>query len=373
MIRVTFAIGTLGNGGSEKQLTELLVRLPRDRFRPVLVTGAGEETTSHGRRLRSAGIEIIPVKQLQVGHPILRWAWRGCEYADSVRRSKPDVVYAWLDEAAAFLAPICRGIGIPCVAARRNLIGSDLERRYPVVGSAIRWAERFATLVTANSAAVAGSCVARGHDRSRIRLTPNGHLDLPPLPMPGPTPVAFGYVANFRPEKGHHRLIDALELLPAGGWRLDIAGDGVTRPEIQERVARAGMLERVTFLGAIDDAREFWRDRHVAMLLSDSEGMPNALLEAAFAGRAMIATDTGGTPEVVGDGGILVPLDDPRATVAAMQELIGDSQRRDRLGTESWRHAAETFSMDRMVTAHAAAITEAFASARHPNSATRAA
>ena len=149
-------------------------------------------------------------------------------------------------------------------------------------------------------------------------------MDLPPLPMPGPTPVAFGYVANFRPEKGHHRLIDALELLPAGGWRLDIAGDGVTRPEIQERVARAGMLERVTFRRD-RRRREFWRDRHVAMLLSGPRGCRTPCWRAAFAGRAMIATDTGGTPEVVGDGGILVPLDDPRATVAAMQELIGDS------------------------------------------------
>lgn len=371
MIRVTFAIGTLGNGGSEKQLTELLVRLPRDRFLPVLVTSAGEETTPHGRRLSSAGIQIIPVKQLQVGHPVFRWAWRGCEYGEAVRRSKPDVVYAWLDEAAAFLAPICRAIGIPCVAARRNLIGSDLERRYPAVGSGIRWAERFATLVTANSTAVAASCAARGHDPARIRLTPNGHPDLPPLPMPDSAPIAFGYVANFRPEKGHHRLVDALELLPAGGWRLDIAGDGVIRPEIEQRVARSRMLGRVTFVGAINDAREFWRDRHVAMLLSDSEGMPNALLEAAFAGRAMIATDTGGTPEVVGDGGILVPLDDPRATVAAMQELIGSEQRRNLLGAEAWRHAAETFSLDKMVAAHSAAIAEACSSARHPNRAIR--
>ena len=164
----------------------------------------------------------------------------------------------------------------PCVAARRNLIGSDLERRYPVVGSAIRWAERFATLVTANSAAVAGSCVARGHDRSRIRLTPNGHLDLPPLPMPGPT-RRVRLCGELSPREGTPsadrcaRAVTGRRMAFGHRWRRrDPSRDpGARRPR---RHARAGHVSR--------------RDRRrprvlagptVAMLLSDSEGMPNAL------------------------------------------------------------------------------------------------
>ena len=89
------------------------MRLPRDRFRPVLVTGAGEETTSHGRRLGSAGIEIIPVEQLQVGHPILRWAWawvRVCRFRSQIKAGR-GLMHGSMSELA-FLAPICRGIEI---------------------------------------------------------------------------------------------------------------------------------------------------------------------------------------------------------------------------------------------------------------------
>ena len=109
------------------------------------------------------------------------------------------------------------------------------------------------------------------------------------------------------------------------------------------------------------DVRGFWRDRHAAILLSDSEGSPNALIEAAFAGRPAVATDTGGTPEVIGEGGILVGLDDPAGTVAALNELIDDPVGLERRGRVSWEHATRAFSIDGMVKGHVAALEEALA------------
>jgi glycosyltransferase involved in cell wall biosynthesis len=357
------AIGTLATGGSEKQLTELIVRLPRDRFDPVLLTSVADRAAEHEARVRAAGIPIMGIEPSH-GHPLRRWIALGGQYARAVRAARPDVVYAWLDETAAFVAPICRSLGIPCLVARRNLIGSNLERRYPVAGAAVRRAERLATLVTANSSAVAAECVARGHDRARVRIVPNGHEDVPPLPAPAAERVIFGYVAQFRREKGHHRLIDALELMPRGPWRVDLAGEGPLLPEIERRIAEARLGDHVRLVGRIRDIRAFWRDRHVAMLLSDSEGMPNALLESAFAGRPAIGTRTGGTPEVVRDGGILVSLNDPATTVAAMQSLMYDAARRERMAIAAWRHVAAAYSMSAMVEGHVAAIDETRALAK---------
>jgi glycosyltransferase involved in cell wall biosynthesis len=102
------------------------------------------------------------------------------------------------------------------------------------------------------------------------------------------------------------------------------------------------------------------------LLLSDSEGLPNSLLEAGFAGRPALATDVGGTPEVVGQGGILVPLDDPAATAAAMTELVSDASRRERLGQAIWRHVADSYSISGMVAAHVDALEETLARRRGP-------
>jgi glycosyltransferase involved in cell wall biosynthesis len=357
-IRVMFAIGALGTGGSEKQLTELLVRLPRDRFDPVLLTiDTGAPASRRVAQLRQAAVPIVSIDRPR-GEAPMRWLALGRRYLSAVTAIDPGLVYAWLDETAAFLAPICEFKGIPCLVARRNLIGSRTERRYRAVARIMRWAEARATLVTANSAAVAAECVARGHEPARVRVVCNGHERLPPLSAAASNPVVFGYVAQFRAEKGHHRLIDALERMPPGPWRVDLAGDGPLRTEIQARVVRAQLGERVRFAGEIADAREFWRDRHVAILLSDSEGLPNAVLEAAFAGRPAIATRAGGTPEVIGDGGILVGLDDPGATAAAMTKLIDDPVGRERLGRAIWQHVADRHSIDQMMRGHLGALEE---------------
>jgi glycosyltransferase involved in cell wall biosynthesis len=362
-IRVMLTIGSLAVGGSEKQLSELVARLPQDRFEPVVLTGFSDRPTRHSDRVLSAGVPIVSMPRAS-GGPISHWARAARQYAAVVRAIDPDVVYAWLDETAAFVAPICWWRRIPCVVARRNIDGSDMERRYPIVGSVVRRAERLATLVTANSHAVASACVARGHAPSRVRLVPNGHDRLPPLPVPRHPPVVFGYVAQFREGKGHHRLLDVVERVPPGEWHVDMAGEGPLLRQVEERVARARLDDRVRFTGPVEDIRDFWRERHVAMLLSDAEGFPNALLEAAFAGRPAIATCVGGTPDVVGPGGILVSLDNPLSIVSAMNALLNDPRRREQLGRHSWEHVADTYAMPRMLAAHVEALEEAHATAR---------
>src|SRR5689334_6043287 len=96
-IRVMAAIGSLGAGGSEKQLTEMLVRLPRERFDPVLVTISGADATpAHRRRLDQAG---IPVRSLGAPSGMMpsRWLRLARRYERVLRDTRPDVVYAWLD------------------------------------------------------------------------------------------------------------------------------------------------------------------------------------------------------------------------------------------------------------------------------------
>ncbi len=355
------AIGSLAIGGSEKQLTELVCSLPRDRFDPILVTSAsGDEPTRYRNRILASDVPILAIPT-PPRHGVGHWIGLARQYAAAIRTVKPDLVYAWLDETAAFVAPICRVGRIPCLVARRNITGSSVEKRYPLVGTALRRAESLATLVTANSDAVAAACVMRGHDPSRVRLVPNGHERLPALPSPPSPPVVFGYVAQFRDGKGHHHLLDVVGRVPDGPWRVDLAGEGPLQGEIAQLITNAGLRERVRIIGPVADVREFWRERHVAMLLSDSEGFPNAILEAAFAGRPAIATRVGGTPEVVGEGGILVPLHDLGAAASAMVELIGDAALRQNMGHQIWEHVADAYSIPRMLQAHVEALEEAHA------------
>ncbi len=358
--RVLFAIGGLQIGGSEGQLVELLTRIHPERVEATVVTWDSDAHPDHERRLQEAGVSHLHLGNLS-GPRILRPPAAVSRLARIVRALRPHAVYPWLEQAAALLTPVARAHRIPVVVARRNTCGAGVEQGNPLAAIAIRSIERTATLVTGNSLAVIDAARRRGIPVERLRLVPNGHPDDAPLPFPANGPVAIGYVAGFRREKGHLRLLDALGALRTRiEWRVDLAGDGPLMSTVAREVDRRGLAERVRFVGAIRDVRAFWAERSIAMLLSDYEGSPNALIEAAFAGRPLLGTNVAGIPEVVApSGGMLVPRHDASATAAALARLLEDDELRRRLGADAHRQALERFDVGRFVEGHLGAILEA--------------
>ena len=89
-------------------------------------------------------------------------------------------------------------------------------------------------------------------------------------------------------------------------WRarkvhLTLAGTGITERALQKIVANFN-LPNVQFAGFVENIEQFWGGHHALLLASRFEGMPLALVEAMLCGRACIATDVGGNPELIRDG-----------------------------------------------------------------------
>jgi glycosyltransferase involved in cell wall biosynthesis len=356
--RVLFAIGGLERGGSETQLVTLLEQIYPERVRAVVVTLSGAVDPTLRARLGALG--IVHTVLGERGPRARRLGPAVLSLARMLQRFRPDLVYAWLEEAALVTAPVARAQGLPVAVARRNISGPYAAWPRPVV-AAIARAERLAAVVTANSNAVAEESIRRGVAPERVRLVPNGHPPLDALPMPAPdSGVRLGYVARFREEKGHLRLLDALDRVQARApWCVDLAGDGPLRERVAAEVRRRGLDGRVRFEGRFEDPREFWAHRHVGVLLSDHEGSPNALIEAALAGRPIVGTAVGGIPDVVGtDGGFAVPVDDPAETARVLGRLIDDAALRERTGLAAHAYVSERFSMQRFADGHHAAIME---------------
>jgi glycosyltransferase involved in cell wall biosynthesis len=359
--RVVFCIGGLERGGSETQLVAMLERLHGAKLDATVVTLSQPADGALLERLRRAGVAVISLRPDGGPRP-WRVAVAALRMAVLLVLRRPDAVYAWLEEATLLAAPLARLTGTPLLVARRNIFGPYAQRGGAVV-RAIHLAERQARVVTVNSRAVGEVTLARGVDAARVRLVPNGHVVQPELPAPLDGEVAIGYVARFRAEKGHLRLLDALARVCASApWRVDLAGDGPLQEQIEAEARRLGVQDRVRFAGAIADPGAFWATHHIAALLSDHEGSPNALIEAALAGRPIVATAVGGVPDVVApDGGRLVSPDDPEAIAEALSAFIDDAALRRRAGAAARAHAEEHFSMDGSVAGHWAAIQEALA------------
>jgi glycosyltransferase involved in cell wall biosynthesis len=118
-----------------------------------------------------------------------------------------------------------------------------------------------------------------------------------------------------------------------------------------ECLARAVGIDRVRFLGTVADARSLYPGFDVLVSASDAEGLPNVVLEAAAAGRPIVATAAGGTGEIVTDGatGLLVPVGDTEGIAAAILRVLDDPGFGEQLGRFARDHAATAFGVDRFV------------------------
>jgi glycosyltransferase involved in cell wall biosynthesis len=185
-----------------------------------------------------------------------------------------------------------------------------------------------------------------GLDLSALRAGVDGRLRAA-LGLPATTPL-IGTVGRLVPIKDHALLLEAMLDLP--GVHLAVLGDGELRAELEARTIALGLADRVHFTGWWADVASAMVDLDVVVLSSRNEGTPVALIEAAAAGRASVATDVGGVRTVVRDGinGLVVPPAAPRPFADAVRALLADPERRAAMG-EAGRAISREFEADRLV------------------------
>lgn len=154
-------------------------------------------------------------------------------------------------------------------------------------------------------------------------------------------------VGRFEPVKNHFMLLKAAEILNAHSisFVLQLAGDGDLREEYETWVHKHGLENVVNFLGYRDDIPSLTAQADVCVLTSIKEGLPRAIIEAAAAGRPMVATDVAGNRDALIDGttGFLVPLNDCAALADKIEKLLSDAALRSHVGQEARKYAAEHF------------------------------
>jgi glycosyltransferase involved in cell wall biosynthesis len=166
-------------------------------------------------------------------------------------------------------------------------------------------------------------------------------------------------VGNLIPRKGHAVLIQALAsaVLPAPvRWRLAIAGQGDERERLLALARARGVGDRVHLLGQRDDIPDLQAAADIFVMPSLWEGLPLALLEAMFAGSAIVASRTAGIPEAIRDGvdGWLTEPGDEEDLRQALERLLPDADARARLGAAARLRAQSQFAMSRMTDAYEA-------------------
>ena len=169
-------------------------------------------------------------------------------------------------------------------------------------------------------------------------------------------PVALISVGRAVPKKGYDDLIDALARLPGDlHWHLTHIGGGALRDALQEQARKAGIAERITWLGSQPQTAvlQAYHASDLFVLASkiagdgDRDGLPNVLMEAQSQGLAVVATEVSAVPELITHdvNGLLSAPGDPKALSASLERAITDSDLRERLGKAGEARVRTEFSM----------------------------
>lgn len=156
-------------------------------------------------------------------------------------------------------------------------------------------------------------------------------------------------VARLIPVKNHATLLHAFDRLSD---RIDaelvVVGDGPLRNDLESLAADLDVADRTRFTGTVPRSRvyELYGTSDVFAIASRSEGFCVAAVEAMAAGLPVVASDIEVFEEVLDGCGTLADRDEPTAFASAIEELLLDADRRDRLGSECRERARETFSLD---------------------------
>jgi glycosyltransferase involved in cell wall biosynthesis len=169
-----------------------------------------------------------------------------------------------------------------------------------------------------------------------------------------PGEMVIGTVAPLRPEKNIGRLLRVFAMLKfPHPLRLIIAGDGGQRLSLERLAAELGIADRVIFTGQVVPEAVLGAF-DIFALSSDTEQMPNALLEAMAASRAIAAVNVGDVKKIVCEDNreFIVDRDDAGAFAEAFTRLLCDPERRQTLGYANRRRVLTEFSQERMFSAY---------------------
>ncbi len=140
-------------------------------------------------------------------------------------------------------------------------------------------------------------------------------------------------VGRIDAEKNPLMLADVLAGLDPR-FELVVCGDGPLEAQLARRVAELALGERIELRGHVAIGPELlrlYRESHLLLHVSWTEGVPQVLLEAFAAALPVVATAVGGVPGAVGDATLLMPPGDPRAAIAAIERIAAEPATRERL------------------------------------------
>lgn len=347
--RLLYVVGQLRLGGLERQLYYLLANLDHAQYQPVVVVW---NLNPHDKYYRDIETLKIPI----YGFPA-EWSplSKLRAFRALARKVAPEVIhsYSFHTNFAAYYA--ARGTRALAIGSLRSDFATAKKE-----GGFLRGAlnARWPPCHISNSSACAEAARRNsGFFAPRHFSVVRNGLDLNCFRGSNDTSEMRTYVAavgSLFPVKRWDRLLKAVQKVKsvgAGDVCFRIAGDGPLRLVLEKLAGDLGISRIVEFLGATHDIPTFLRGAKFLVHTSESEGCPNAVMEAMACGLPVVAMEAGDIPYLVEEGktGFVIPQGEETTFAERVFQLFGDDGLCFRMGLAARAKAEREFRLERLV------------------------
>lgn len=353
--------------GAEKVLVSIISGLQKDEIEPILVCPKGE---------LSDQMESYGVKTYNIAIPVLRKTWNPVMFLFFIfsfvqvsislfmitRKEHAKIIYANSFIACLFSVTMVR-------LSRKKLVWHmhDLIQKAPLNRVFVSLAGYVSDTVIATTKFMKQNLASLGVDPDIIEVIPNG-IDLgyfdrnrikqnnfrKHLGISSDIPLV-GIVGQLTPWKGHRDfLYAAAKVVEKNKYvKFIIVGDSRQndgnsyRGDLEQLVSNLGIFKNVIFIGFHNDVRKIMSSLNILVNCSCAEPFGMTIIEAMALGVPVIATDSGGVPEIINDGknGILYPPGDCRCLAQNILEILNNLQMAEKISNNALKTVSNKFSL----------------------------
>ena len=389
--KVHYFVGSLGPGGSERQLVNTSIGIIKKGWR-VEVSYEGNNNDSDKYYVDVLEQNKITVRKIKkdinnykfdknVNNKLREYLINFnknklspfekalCPYILEILESKPQVVHAWLDHTNVMVGLSALVVGVPRIILSQRSVAPDNFLLYsPKMKPAYLALIRSSRVTLINNSYAGAQDYYRwlGLESKKINVIYNGYNSAQKtfsrqnvekirqqfnIPLNAPV---VGSVFRFYEEKRPFLWIDiafeVLKLNPSVYFLL--AGDGILRPDAEKYAKKLGVEPRIKFTGVTASPLTTIKAMDVFLLCSRKEGLPNVLIEAQAVGVPVVSTDAGGASETVinGETGYIIDDSKPEKIAAVIVKMLDNKIWLKKAGIKAAEFANNKFAMERMIT-----------------------
>ena len=332
--KVVFYISSLAKGGAQRVILNLTESLLSKGYRVVLVTTSQVENEyelpQKAKRIISdiQGNEISSgrIRNLRNRFKKLRNIWK---------KEQPDIIISFIGKNNFMAILTALGLKIPVLVSVR---GEPREEYYNnFLRFLARYLFRLATGIILQTNQSKDFFPKKTLEKAVVLPNPLNPVFLEEL-SEKPKEKKIVLVGRIDGNKNPKLAVEAFSRIYTNfpEYRMEIWGEGEDFQKVSDFIKELGMEDRIKLCGATNRVKEKLETAELYILPSNTEGMPNSLMEAMALGIAVISTDCpcGGPAELItsGEDGILVPVKDVEAMVKAMEDVLNKREFREQLG-----------------------------------------